>query len=298
MLFFRLLWMLTPGSVVYINTVLPFGAAWAAKLRGSRVVYHIHETSIRPKILKRFLFGTAHSTASDAIYVSHYIQHAEKITGDHDCVVPNCLDGDFIARIAKDGSGTRGNHILMICSLKEYKGIFEFVRLAQSLPQYPFTLLLNAEAGRIREFFRGAKLPENLQWHPVAKDVHAYYRNAALVLNLSRPDMWVETFGMTMLEAMAYGRPVIAPPIGGIAEVVLHGVNGYLCDSRDTAQLREYVRALMQDANLYGSMSEAGLRLAENFREENFVTAICALFQTAEGKPEWEHTRKNAVESL
>ncbi len=50
---------LKKSDLVYINTVLPFGAAIAGKLRGCKIIYHIHETSVKPKLFKNFLFGTA-----------------------------------------------------------------------------------------------------------------------------------------------------------------------------------------------------------------------------------------------
>ena len=50
-LFVRLLFLLRSTDTVYINTLLPFGAALAGRLRGCRVVYHVHEVSIKPRLL-------------------------------------------------------------------------------------------------------------------------------------------------------------------------------------------------------------------------------------------------------
>ena len=66
------------GSVVYINTLLPFGAALGAKLWNLRVVYHMHETTVNPPILKRFLKAVARRCASGVIYVSRFLQRAEQ----------------------------------------------------------------------------------------------------------------------------------------------------------------------------------------------------------------------------
>ena len=40
--------------IIYINTLLPFGAAIMGKLLGKQVIYHIHETSLRPNVFKQF----------------------------------------------------------------------------------------------------------------------------------------------------------------------------------------------------------------------------------------------------
>lgn len=47
------------------------------------------------------------------------------------------------------------------------------------------------------------------------------------------PALWPEPFGLAMIEAMAYGTPVIARRCGSIPEVVAHGRVGYVCDSDD-----------------------------------------------------------------
>ena len=47
------------------------------------------------------------------------------------------------------------------------------------------------------------------------------------------PILWPEPFGLTMIEAMAYGTPVITRRCGSTPEVVAHGRVGYVCDSDD-----------------------------------------------------------------
>ena len=55
---------------------------------------------------------------------------------------------------------------------------------------------------------------------------------AAALLHLINFD---EPFGLSVIEAMACGTPVIAPPRGSMPELIEHGVNGYLVGSPDEA---------------------------------------------------------------
>ena len=48
LLFFQLLRLRRKEVVIYINTLLPFGAALAGKLMGKKIIYHLHETSMKP----------------------------------------------------------------------------------------------------------------------------------------------------------------------------------------------------------------------------------------------------------
>ena len=48
---------------------------------------------------------------------------------------------------------------------------------------------------------------------------------------LLNPIAWPEPFGLVMIEALACGTPVLAPPLGAVPEIVEHGVTGFLCSS-------------------------------------------------------------------
>ncbi len=63
--------------------------------------------------------------------------------------------------------------------------------------------------------------------YPRQSDVAPFYGEASVVLVLTNPRMAIETFGLTALEAMTAGLPCVVPPVGGIAEMVTDGVNGY-----------------------------------------------------------------------
>src|SRR5690606_21533697 len=105
--------------------------------------------------------------------------------------------------------------ILMVCSLRVYKGVDIFMELARNLPKHSFTLVVSAESNEIERYFKGRDLPGNLLILPTQKDLHQFYSKANLVLNLTIPDQCIETFGLTVLEAISYGIPAIVPPVGG-----------------------------------------------------------------------------------
>jgi L-malate glycosyltransferase len=78
-IFFKVVFNARRNDVVYINSILPFGAALAAKIRGARVLYHVHEVSVKPASLKNFLLGVVQKTADRCIYVSQYVMSATKV---------------------------------------------------------------------------------------------------------------------------------------------------------------------------------------------------------------------------
>ena len=164
--------------------------------------------------------------------------------------------------------------VLMLCSLKKYKGVMQFIQCAAGLPEIQFDLVLNANLSDIEQFFQHQWLPQNLQDYPAQFDVHPFYEKASLVMNLSVPDQWVETFGMTALEGMVYGKPVIVPPVGGIVELVENGVSGYCLDARNTPAIMEKIMGLSRDPDLYDRMSQEALARAGQFTQGGFRKAI------------------------
>lgn len=89
-----------------------------------------------------------------------------------------------------------------------------------------------------------------------------------------------EAFGLVLLEAMACGVPGIGTRIGGIPEVIVEGVNGYIVELGDTDAAAEKAIALLQDEEKLRAFSEAAERHAnEQFRAEKIVAQYEALYE-------------------
>ena len=264
--------------IIYVNTLLPFGASIAGKLMGKNVVYHIHETTVNPPILKSFLRFVATKTASKSIFVSKFLAEKEALPDVPSNVVYNALSEEFIAK-SQDHYKTNQNSfcILMLCSLKAYKGVNEFITLADKLPQFKFNLVINNSEEEIRQYFIDLELPINLALFPSQSNVHPFYQKADLVLNLSHPEQWVETFGMTLLEAMQYGIPVIAPPVGGPTEIVKNDFNGYQIDQRNINLITQKITFLANNSEEYNRMSNNAKAYSSSFNTQNMQDKIITI---------------------
>ena len=266
-LFFKMFSKINKKDIIYINTVLPFGAACIGKLKGCRVIYHVHESTVNPPILKWFLFSMVNSTASDVINVSKYVQYSHSLTKPTNHLVYNSIDSSFLKKInSTDSIKESPSNVLMLCSFKLYKGINEFISLAKNNYNYNFRLVLNARLEEITTFIETNRDIKNLEIFPSQKNVHPFYNWADVILNLSRPDGWVETFGLTIIEGMAYKLPAIVPPVGGILEVIEDGVSGFAVDSRDDVQLNLKLNEILKNKNTYISFSEAAYNRLSLFK--------------------------------
>ncbi len=72
------------------------------------------------------------------------------------------------------------------------------------------------------------------------------------------PSIWLEPFGMVVLEAWANRRAVIANAIGGLPELVQDGQTGLLCNSSDPASIANAMSRLFDNPDLALALGTAG----------------------------------------
>jgi glycosyltransferase involved in cell wall biosynthesis len=281
-MFWKVLRLARPSSVVYVNSLLPAAAALAARCRGARVVYHLHEVSLRPAALRWLLCTVARRTAHQLLCVSEHVRTTLALPVVNQQVVYNSLSPSFIEeanRASLPYTSPQPFMVLMACSLRDYKGVPEFFALARSLPEMRFELVLNASATAVADYGARHLAPPNLALFSATADMHPHYLRAAVVVNLSRPDEWVETFGMTILEGLAYGRPVIVPPVGGVAEVNVHAATGFAINGRDLSALQHALRLLHQNGPFYARMAAAARQRAAVFAPACFAEQVLAVMR-------------------
>lgn len=85
--------------------------------------------------------------------------------------------------------------------------------------------------------------------------------------------------GYKLLQYMACGLPVVASPVGVNTEIVQHGINGFLAETRE--EWRRYLVELIIDPSLRKSMGEEGVRLvANNYSLEKWGPAVGELLRS------------------
>lgn len=277
--FAKVLRLAGPGTVVYVNSLLPSGAALAARCRGARVVYHVHEVALRPALLQRLLCGFVNLTADRVLFVSHFVRQQLALSVPQQAVVHNALSPDFLDEAKAVAPVAQPFRVLMACSLKDYKGVPEFFGLARALPGIKFELVLKAAPEQVASYQTSYAVPANLTLYASTDNMHAHYRRASVVVNLSRPAEWVETFGTTVLEAMQYGKPVIVPVVGGVTEVNIVGETGFAIDGRDLSALERALHLLQKFPRKYAAMSAACQRRADEFAPGRFSEQIRQQFE-------------------
>ena len=277
--FIALSYIFKKDTVIYINTILPVGAAVGGRLAAKRVVYHYHENAKAKSTAYRILAKIMQLIASEIICVSQY-QRSFLRRKKNVIVVPNALKKEFTAKLHPDSeSAFENQRVLMLGSLKGYKGTKEFIALARSMAKYRFELVINDSQENIEIYLKeeGIVPTENLRIYPRQDDVIPFYNRASIVLNLSKKGEFIETFGLTALEAMAAGLPVIVPTVGGIAEMVTDGENGYRIDSQDYREIEKCIENILCNKDFFVILSKNALAKSKLYDAGRMVDNIAAI---------------------
>jgi glycosyltransferase involved in cell wall biosynthesis len=110
-------------------------------------------------------------------------------------------------------------------------------------------------------------------------DALRYFYSAADAF-VSTP--WYEPFGITPLEAMACGTPVIGSAVGGIRYTVVDGETGFLVPPRDPDAIAACAARLFQDGALRHRLARGGLaRVREKFQWSDVAARLDAVYDRA-----------------
>ncbi len=91
---------------------------------------------------------------------------------------------------------------------------------------------------------------------------------------------WPEAFGLTLVEAMAAGKPVVATQAGAVPEVIRHGVDGWLVPSDDPASMAEGIVRLVRDHAVASQLGrQAHIRVRDTFSLDRMATEVEAVYQ-------------------
>ena len=137
--------------------------------------------------------------------------------------------------------------VLFLGRLVEAKGVYDLISAAACLEKgkFKFVLAGDGENSQIETLIRQKNLNDTIEtpgWiDGTRKDT--YLKRAHMYVLPS----YFEGLPMSVLEAMGYYLPIIATPVGGIPQAVVHGANGYLVPCGEPDELAEKITRVIAD---------------------------------------------------
>jgi glycosyltransferase involved in cell wall biosynthesis len=167
--------------------------------------------------------------------------------------------------------------VLTLARLEAQKGLEYLVGAASLVPDASFLIAGDGgERQRLEALAREKGLADRVRF--------LGYRDDARQL-LATCDIFVlpslfEGLPVSVLEAMAAGKPVVATAIPGTDEAVLHGATGLLVPPADPVALAGAINAVLSDPTLARRLGEAGReRVQQHFSAGRMVERIMALYE-------------------
>ena len=107
-----------------------------------------------------------------------------------------------------------------------------------------------------------------------------YRKSSVFIL----PSVCMENAPLTLIEAMSQETPVVTTNIGGQAELVKDGFNGYLVNPKDPEELTEKIGTILDNPELAREMGEKGRKIVEeNHTPEEHLRRIIAIYNSLIG---------------
>jgi glycosyltransferase involved in cell wall biosynthesis len=180
--------------------------------------------------------------------------------------------------------GISRHRVLTVGRLVERKGFEDVIAAMPRVPGAELVIVGGPDlyADRLRELATRCGVADRvtLAGAVPAEQMPAWYRSADVLA--AAP--WYEPFGLTPLEAMACGVPVVGTAVGGLIDTVVEGITGDLVPPRDPRTLGLALRRLLADDTRRFSYSVASAdRAAHSYSWRRAATQMTALYTTVAG---------------
>lgn len=205
-------------------------------------------------------------------------------------VIPNFIDIDRIKAKGKPCersllANKEEKIVTHISNFRPLKRILDVIAIFEGiLPKVKSKLMMvgeGPEKSKAMEYVKNKGLQEHVLFLGNSNEIDKILCFSDLFLLPSEK----ESFGLSALEAMAHGVPVISSNAGGIPEVNQHGVTGYLSNIGDTADMTQNALRLLENEKQHNLFKIQSQEQAQRFNintivsqyESSYVDAIASI---------------------
>jgi glycosyltransferase involved in cell wall biosynthesis len=169
--------------------------------------------------------------------------------------------------------------ILFFGRLEKLKGIYTLLSAMQEIPEIKLKIIgAGQEDNQCLSFINEHNLTNveflGSRW---GAELEKVLRQALFVVV---PSEWYEPSPYAILQTLSFGKPVIGSRMGGIADLIKDGYNGFLVAPKDPVELANKIRLLWNDENKIDEFGINALKtVAENHSQENYYSKSMDVFE-------------------
>ena len=256
-------------------------------------VFHFHAGGL-PEFVKslknpiRFFAKCAYLKPDLGIEISNsQVKEMDEFFAKKRIVIPNGLDVPSEKYKGKK-SERDPKRILFVAGLRKTKGVLDLIETARRLKQMKLNFIMDVvglwQESETEKLFHAElskhKLKDNILIHGklTGQDKWDLYNSAKVFFFPSYYES--ENFPLVLIEAMAFGLPIVSTKWRGITEMVDQGDSGFLCEVGQCEEFAEAIKSLIVDQDLHDNMSKSARSLYENNYTQNvFLSSMAEAFE-------------------
>ncbi len=161
-----------------------------------------------------------------------------------------------------------------------------FAKIADRLPQWKLRFI-GGDMGLLKnklfreeliELSNALNIADKCEWMGFTNNIKHEYKRVEVTLNFSES----ESFSLTCLESLYFGTPVVATNSGGPAEIISHGINGFLVENKNVDSMANAMLQIANEADLRKRVNQEGyIMVQENFSPDKTSGRLIELYKLA-----------------
>lgn len=221
-------------------------------------------------VIRTLLQGKMDFIIAPSRSIISFLVKNEEFPESRTLVIPNSVSTELsnsTTKVEPHILGLLKGKICGICvaNLKEVKGhkylVDAFHIVCKKFPD-AILFLVGADSGV------GSKIQEQINKLSLGKNIYLLGRRTDVAELLQFCHYMVsaslsEGLSNALIEGLASGLPLVATDVGGNGEIVVDGINGFLCDARNPEMLAYHISRLIGDHELRSAFGDASRKLAE-----------------------------------
>jgi glycosyltransferase involved in cell wall biosynthesis len=264
------------ASLAHLHTfashVIGTRAAAALSIPVVRTEHHTqYFVDLSTSMFTRWSLKRADAVVAISQYVRDFVADTAPYVIDRMVVVRNGVDADYFAMRPNVAEDSRPFRFVVVCRLEPWKGVDLVIEALVTVPEARLDVVGDgSERARLAQLAQELGVGDRVRFLGYESDPRAALAQGDVAINSSLD----EPLGLSVLEALATGRPVLAFAGGGIPEVVVDGETGWLVYERSAGALAGRMR---QAALSRGRAVEMGRR------GRGFVDSECRIETMCDG---------------
>lgn len=205
------------------------------------------------------------------IVASNFTKKSLEYSGKDGSLIFTCpygIDGDMYKYKKKQNKDTV--NCIFVGRITQKKGVFYFLEAIKSLDESKFTFKLIGNYDSESKYFDDFKYKCEFTGHITKDKVIKACQDADIMVFSSLAD----GFGLSALEAMSCGVPVICSSNAGVSDLIIDGYNGFIISPGDSNSIYEKLTWAQENKDILRKMGLNAKKTAENQSWDNYNKKI------------------------